>query len=139
MIRYRCLHETSSALKSFYKCFHTGPDLFGALYLDAANDILNEAGSIFSDDKIFKKLADDDHLKHHCKIEGNKIILFHRPPERVLEQLITAIIVNESENLTNQLKLAALKAVVSRKLPPIGLGRDATESMVKIPRKIFRG
>ena len=110
-----------------------------SLYLDAANDILNEAGSIFSDDKIFKKLADDDHLKHHCKIEGNKIVLFHRPPERVLEQLITAIIVNESENLTNQLKSAALKAVVSRKLPPIGLGRDATESMVKIPRKIFRG
>lgn len=109
-----------------------------ALYLEAANDILAEAGSIFSHEKIVKKIADDDHLKHQCKIERNKIVMFLRPPERVLEQIITAIIINEPENLTNQLKSAALKAVVSRKLPPIALGRDVTESMVKIPRNIFK-
>ena len=52
--------------------------------------------------------------------------------------MINIIIIDEDEGLSNQLKLEALKAVVSRKLPPIALGRDTTESMVKIPHNIFR-
>jgi hypothetical protein len=52
--------------------------------------------------------------------------------------MINMIVIGENESLSNQLKSEALKAVVSRKLPPISIGRDTTESMVKIPRNIFR-
>ena len=62
----------------------------------------------------------------------------HFQPERVLEQMITVIISGETEELSNKLKSSALKAVVSRKLHPISLGRDTTESMVRAPKKIFK-
>ena len=73
-----------------------------------------------------------------CKIENDKVQSIFKQPERVIEQLINTILYDEAEDFSNQLKSAALKAVVSRKLPPISIGRDATESMVKIPKNIFR-
>jgi hypothetical protein len=73
-----------------------------------------------------------------CRIEDSQVRYLNHQSGRVLEQMINMIVIGENESLSNQLKSEALKAVVSRKLPPISIGRDTTESMVKIPRNIFR-
>jgi hypothetical protein len=109
-----------------------------ALYLDAANEILNCAYNIFTKEKVTKKLAADDRMQKLCRIEGGKVRSLNHQRGRVLEQMVNMIVVGEHESFSSQLKSEALKAVVSRKLPPISIGRDITESMVKIPRNIFR-
>ena len=111
-----------------------------ALYLEAANEILEQAYRILTKEKVTKKISADDRMFKLCRIEGGRVrtLSSNHQPSRVLEQMINIIIIDEDEGLSNQLKLEALKAVVSRKLPPIALGRDTTESMVKIPHNIFR-
>jgi CheY-like chemotaxis protein len=109
-----------------------------ALYLEAANEILASAYDIFTVDKVTKKLAADERIQKLCQIEEGRIRSLNHNRGRVLEQMINIIVIGEHESLSNQLKSEALKAVVSRKLPPISIGRDTTESMVKIPRNIFR-
>ena len=109
-----------------------------ALYLEAANEILAKANQIFTKEKVSKKLSADDRMQKLCRIEEGRVRSLNHQRSRVLEQMINMIVVGENESLANQLKSEALKAVVSRKLPPISLGRDTTESMVKIPRNIFR-
>lgn len=109
-----------------------------ALYLEAANDILASAYDIFTVDKVSKKLAADDRIQKLCQMEDGQIRALNHNRGRVLEQMINIIVIGEHESLSNQLKSEALKAVVSRKLPPISIGRDTTESMAKIPRNIFR-
>jgi len=109
-----------------------------ALYLEAANDILASAYDIFTVDKVIKKLSEDERIQKLCLIEEGQIRSINHNSGRVLEQMINIIVVGEHESLSNQLKSEALKAVISRKLPPISIGRDTTEAMVKIPRNIFR-
>jgi len=109
-----------------------------ALYLEAANEILERAYQIFTKEKVTKKLSADERMFKLCRIEDGRIRSLNNQRGRVLEQMINTIIIDEHENLSNQLKSDALKAVVSRKLPPISIGRDTTESMVKFPRNIFR-
>jgi CheY-like chemotaxis protein len=109
-----------------------------ALYLEAANEILASAYDIFTVDKVSKKLSADDRIQKLCQIENGQIRSLNHNRGRVLEQMINIIVIGEHESLSNQLKSEALKAVVSRKLPPIAIGRDTTESMVKIPRNIFK-
>jgi len=108
------------------------------LYLEAANEILTKANEIFTKEKVNKKLSADDRMQKLCRIEYGRVRSLNHQRGRVLEQMINMIIVDENESLSNQLKSEALKAVISRKLPPIAIGRDTTESMVKIPRNIFR-
>lgn len=109
-----------------------------AMYLEAANEILESAYEIFTKEKVTKKLSADDRMQKLCRIEDGQVRSLNHQRGRVLEQMINMIVIGENENLSNQLKSEALKAVVSRKLPPISIGRDTTESMVKIPRNIFR-
>ncbi len=109
-----------------------------AMYLEAANEILESAYEIFTKEKVTKKLSADDRMQKLCRIEDSQVRYLNHQSGRVLEQMINMIVIGENENLSNQLKSEALKAVVSRKLPPISIGRDTTESMVKIPRNIFR-
>jgi hypothetical protein len=109
-----------------------------ALYLEAANDILASAYDIFTVDKVLKKLSIDERIQKLCLIEEGQIKSINHNRGRVLEQMINIIVNGEHESLSNQLKSEALKAVISRKLPPISIGRDTTEAMVKIPRNIFR-
>ena len=109
-----------------------------ALYLEAANDILAAAYKLLSPAQVNKKLNDDERITSLCKIEKNKIQQIYNRPERMLEQMMAIILMGEPENVTTQLKSVALKSVVSRKLPPISLGKDATEYMVEIPSKIFK-
>ena len=111
-----------------------------ALYLEAANEILERAYQIFTKEKVAKKLSADDRMFKLCRIEGDRVrsLSSNHQRGRVLEQMINMIIIDEDESLSNQLKSEALKSVVSRKLPPISIGRDTTESMVKTPRNIFR-
>ncbi len=109
-----------------------------AMYLEAANEILESAYEIFSKEKVTKKLSADDRMQKLCRIEDSQVRHLNHQSGRVLEQMINMIVIGENESLSNQLKSEALKAVVSRKLPPISIGRDTTESMVKIPRNIFR-
>jgi CheY-like chemotaxis protein len=109
-----------------------------AMYLEAANEILENAYEIFTKEKVTKKLSADDRMQKLCRIEDSQVRYLNHQSGRVLEQMINMIVIGENENLSNQLKSEALKAVVSRKLPPISIGRDTTESMVKIPRNIFR-
>jgi DNA-binding response OmpR family regulator len=109
-----------------------------ALYLEAANEILEKAYQIFTKDKVSKKLSADDRMLKMCRIEDGRVRSLNHQRGRVLEQMINMIVIGEHESYSNQLKSEALKAVVSRKLPPISIGRDTTESMVKIPRNIFR-
>ncbi len=108
------------------------------LYVEAANDILEAANSIFSQEKVTKKLSADDRLSSLLKIENDKVLSISRHPERVLEQMIMIVSMGENDSLFNQLKSAALNAVISRELPPIFLGKDTTESMVRIQKKIFK-
>ncbi len=108
-----------------------------SLYQEAANEIYNTAIEMFSKEKVTKKINMDDRLPSLLQIVNNEIKVISRQPERVIEYMVTTLITDESENYANQLKSAALNAVISRKLPPISLGRDTTESMVKIPKKIF--
>ncbi len=108
------------------------------MYLEAANEILESAYEIFTKEKVTKKLSADDRMQKLCRIEDSQVRYLNHQSGRVLEQMINMIVIGENENLSNQLKSEALKAVVSRKLPPISIGRDTTESMVKIPRNIFR-
>jgi CheY-like chemotaxis protein len=109
-----------------------------AMYLEAANEILENAYEIFTKEKVTKKLSADDRMQKLCRIEDSQVRYLNHQSGRVLEQMINMIVIGENESLSNQLKSEALKAVVSRKLPPISIGRDTTESMVKIPRNIFR-
>jgi DNA-binding response OmpR family regulator len=109
-----------------------------ALYLEAANEILAKAYQIFTKERVTKKLSVDDRMLKLCRIEDGRVRSLNHQRGRVLEQMINMIVVGEHESLSNQLKSEALKSVVSRKLPPISIGRDTTESMVKIPRNIFR-
>ena len=109
-----------------------------ALYLEAANEILQKAYQIFTKEKVSKKLSADDRMQKLCRIEDDRVRSLNHQRGRVLEQMINIIVIGEHESYSNQLKSEALKAVVSRKLPPISIGRDTTESMVKIPRNIFR-
>ena len=109
-----------------------------AKYLEAANEILDSAYRIFTKEKVTKKLSADDRMQKLCRIEDGQIRSLNHQSGRVLEQMINMIVIDENESLSNQLKSEALKAVVSRKLPPISIGRDTTESMAKIPRNIFR-
>ena len=109
-----------------------------AKYLEAANEILDSAYRIFTKEKVTKKLSADDRMQKLCRIEDGQVRSLNHQSGRVLEQMINMIVIDENESLSNQLKSEALKAVVSRKLPPISIGRDTTESMAKIPRNIFR-
>ncbi len=109
-----------------------------AKYLEAANEILDSAYKIFTKEKVTKKLSADDRMQKLCRIEDGQVRSLNHQSGRVLEQMINMIVIDENESLSNQLKSEALKAVVSRKLPPISIGRDTTESMAKIPRNIFR-
>jgi len=109
-----------------------------ALYLEAANEILASAYDIFTVEKVTKKLSADDRIQKLCQLKDGQVRSLNHQRGRVLEQMINIIVIGEHESLSNQLKSEALKAVVSRKLPPIAIGRDTTESMVKIPRNIFR-
>jgi serine/threonine-protein kinase len=109
-----------------------------ALYLQAANEILKASYAIFTKERITQKLKEDDRLNNLCLIEYDSVTSIARMPERVVEQLISVITMGETEALANQLKSAALKAVVSRKLPPVSLGRDATEAIVMAPKQIFK-
>ena len=109
-----------------------------SLYQEAANDIYYLAIEMFSKEKVAKKINMDDRLSSLLQLNNNEIKVISRQPERVIEYMVTTLITGEAENYVNQLKSAALKAVISRKLPPISLGRDTTESMVRIPKKIFK-
>ena len=109
-----------------------------AKYLEAANEILDSAYKIFTKEKVTKKLSADDRMQKLCRIEDGQVRSLNHQSGRVLEQMINMIVIDENESLSTQLKSEALKAVVSRKLPPISIGRDTTESMAKIPRNIFR-
>jgi DNA-binding response OmpR family regulator len=109
-----------------------------ALYVEAANEVLIEAGGLFTKEKVVKKITEDKDLISLCRLKNFEITWIAHQPESVLERLITVLIANEPENLSNQLKSVAIKSVISRKLPPISLGRDTTESMAKTPRHIFK-
>ncbi len=109
-----------------------------AMYLEAANEILESAYKIFTKEKVTKKLSADDRMQKLCRIEDGRMRSLNHQSGRVLEQMINMIVIGENESFSNQLKSEALKAVVSRKLPPISIGRETTESMAKIPRNIFR-
>ena len=109
-----------------------------ALYLEAANEILTKANEIFTKEKVSKKLSADDRMQKLCRIEYGRVRSLNHQRGRVLEQMINMIVVGENESLSSRLKSEALKAVISRKLPPIAIGRDTTESVAKIPRNIFK-
>ncbi len=109
-----------------------------SLYQEAANDIYIKAIEIFSKEKVLKKINTDDRIASFLQIDKEGIKILSRQPERVIEYIVTTLTTNESETHINQLKSVALNAIISRKLPPISMGRDTTESMVKIPKKIFK-
>ena len=109
-----------------------------SLYMEAANDVLKEATELFSKDKVLRKIREDEHLNTLCQFKESEMTMISQQPARTLEHLITVLVENEAEDLSNQIKSVALKSVVAKKLPPISLGRDTTESMVKIPKKIFK-
>ena len=109
-----------------------------SLYMEVANDVINEAVNLFSKDSVLKKIREDEHLNSLCQFKDTQITIIFQQPDQTLERLITVLVENEAENLSNQIKSLALKSVVAKKLPPISIGRDTTESMVRIPKKIFK-
>jgi len=109
-----------------------------SLYMEAANAVLREAIELFSKEKVLKKIREDEHLNTLCQFKEFEMTMISQQPAHTLEHLITVLVVNEAEDLSNQLKAVALKSVVAKKLPPISIGRESTESMVKIPKKIFK-
>ncbi len=82
-----------------------------AMYLEAANEILESAYEIFTKEKVTKKLSADDRMQKLCRIEDSQVRYLNHQSGRVLEQMINMIVIGENESLSNQLKSEALKAV----------------------------